>query len=200
MKKVKLTINDKEYDVDLAVEDSDLKEGLQNKPSLADNKGMLFVFEEDEEPTMWMKDTHIPLDIIFIDSNWEVIRVVEGEPLSEQLITEPDAKFVLELNVRSGVKVGDYVDTDETIEKDDDLTEEDKIVLMLVLDESGKSQMDLEGGERIFSRPNTKTLIRMARRAAKSQKEKDFKALGRKVFAYLKQQDSNPTDTVDIPD
>lgn len=200
MKQIKVKINDKTYTVDLAVEEKDLEEGLQNKPKLDDDKGMLFIFEDDEEPTMWMKDTHIPLDIIFIDEDWEVIKVIEGEPLSEQLITVSDAKFVLELNRGSGVVVGDYVDLDE-IELEEKLSDEDKeIVLMLVLDEQGNSQMDLEGGERIFSRPNTKTLIRMARRAAKSELDKDYKALGRKVFAYLKKQDSNPEDTVDIPD
>ena len=49
--------------------------------------------------------------------------------------------------------------------------------------------MELNGGERIFSRKNTKTLIRMAKRADKSKADRDYKALGKKMFTYLKQQD-----------
>lgn len=200
MKKIKIEINEKVYTVEIASDEDDLEKGLQNVSSLDDDKGMLFVFEDDEVPTMWMKDTHIPLDIIFINEDWEVVRVAQGEPLSEQMISESDAKYVLELNVESGVEVGDYVDLDE-VELDDKLNDdEQKIVIMVVLKEDGKSQMDLEGGERIFSRPNTKTLIKMSRRAAKSKSDRDYKALGRKVFAYLKTQDTQEQDTVDIPD
>lgn len=199
MKRIKVTINDTVYTVKIAHEEDDLIEGLQNVANLPEDEGMLFIFEDDEDAAMWMKDTHIPLKIVFIDEDWEVLRVAEGEPLSENLITEDGAKYVLELHIDADVAVGDYVDLDE-VELEEKLSDEDKKILMLVLNMNGESQMDLEGGERIFSRPNTKTLIRMARRAHRTKLDRDYKALGRKVFAYLKTQDSNVQETVQLPE
>lgn len=62
------------------------------------------------------------------------------------------------------------------------MEDEDKPPLMKVLLPDGSTQMELEGGERIFSRKNTRTLIRMAKRAYKSKLDKDYKALGKKMF------------------
>ena len=63
---------------------------------------------------------------------------------------------------------------------------------------NGEIQLELDGGERIFSRPNTKTLLKMAARANKSQKESDFKLLGKKVFQYLKDQDVRGIEYVEL--
>lgn len=70
---------------------------------------------------------------------------------------------------------------------------------MKVLALDGSTQMELEGGERIFSRKNTKTLIRLAKKAHMSKDEKDYKALGKKVFKYLHIQDTNTPEYVDAP-
>ena len=48
---------------------------------------MLFYFDPPQEISIWMKDTLIPLDIIFIDEDEEVIEVHEGKPQDETLIT-----------------------------------------------------------------------------------------------------------------
>lgn len=199
MKKINAIINEKVYSVKIAHEEDDMQEGLQHVKELPEDEGMLFIFAEDEEAIMWMKDTEIPLKMLFIDKDWEVLRVVEAEPMNEDLIRQKGARYVLELNINSEVEVGDYVDLDE-IEIEDALSGEDKKILMLVLDLHGNSQMDLEGGERIFSRPNTKTLIKMARRAHRTKSDRDYKALGRKIFAYLKTQDNNVQETVEIPE
>lgn len=140
-----------------------------------------------------MKDTDIPLDIIFISSDWIVNSVEQGVPNSEDIITGYDSQYVLELNQGSGVTSGMEV---EVVDFDDDFDEDMDINKMYILDMEGKSQMELDGGERIFSRPNTKTLINMAKRAYTSQKDSDYKRLGKKVFEYLKTQDSNEPDYV----
>ena len=70
---------------------------------------------------------------------------------------------------------------------------------MKVLAPDGSTQMELEGGERIFSRKNTKTLIKMAKRAYSSELDKDYKALGKKAFKYLHIQDTNTPEYVDTP-
>lgn len=81
------------------------RNGLMNRSSLGERRGMLFVFPEEEKRTFWMKNTFIPLDIIFIDSNMTVVNVAEAEPepnVSEDELTryrsDGAAKYVIETN------------------------------------------------------------------------------------------------------
>ena len=67
-----------------------------------------------------------------------------------------------------------------------------------IIDSDGNSQMTLEGGERIFSRSNTVTLIKMAKRAHLSQSDSHYKTLGRRVFKYLDVQDNNDPEYVTV--
>lgn len=132
-----------------------------------------------------MKDTIIPLDIVFIDSDLSVKSIHKGEPLSEKLMTEENTSYVLEVNTGSSIKIGDELEFSPDIK-----VKKDK---MVVLNEEGVPQMELEGGERIFSRPNTKILIKFAKKAYASRKDNDYKALGKRIFKFLKaQNDSEP--------
>lgn len=188
MDKIKIKINSTTYNVEVAITDEEREKGLQNITELPKNEGMLFVFNDSEEVSMWMKDTKIPLDIIFIDMDLMVKAVYQGVPNSEEMMTEQDVNFVLELNVNSGVKVGDEVEFSPNTK-----TKKDK---MLVLNENGVPQMELEGGERIFSRPNTKILVKFAKKAAATGKDSDYKALGKRVFKFLTTQDKNEPEYV----
>jgi uncharacterized membrane protein (UPF0127 family) len=67
---------------------------------------MLFPYEGEEELSFWMKDTEIPLDIIFIDEDGNVTQVVQGQPNDETPIIGK-AHNILELNANSGIQVGD---------------------------------------------------------------------------------------------
>ena len=69
---------------------------------------------------------------------------------------------------------------------------------MLVLDKDGKSQMELVGGERIFSRPNTKTLIKFAKKAKSTELDRDYRELGKRVFKFLETQDDNGSEYVEL--
>lgn len=212
MKKVNIELNDKRYRVEIAITDEQRAKGLQNRAKLPISRGMLFPYPEPSHVQFWMKDTHIPLNIVFIDEDWNVIKVTRGEPLSEQMLKCDDVSYVLELNSNVDVEEDDYVDLDEAeewlmredfyddIECEDDEEIDCEVDGMLVLDDSGNVQMKLEGGERIFSRKNTKTLISMAKRAERSMIKSDYKRLGSKIFQYLKIQDEKDPDYVALPD
>lgn len=153
---------------------------------------MLFVYDEPQEVSFWMKNTSIPLDIIFINEDEEVISVRQGTPMSEESIVESEVQYVLEVNQNSGIKPGDEID----IEDEDDI---DNLPKMKVLAPDGTVQMELEGGERIVSRRETKILIKKAKKAYRSKNDKDYKALGRYIFKVFNKQDNRDPEYVDSP-
>jgi len=190
MDKIKIKIANKEYIVKVAETEEDKIQGLQNITELPKDEGMLFIYDEPQTVMFWMKDTHIPLDIIFIGDNNEVLSVYRGEPENTDLVKEKEVLYVLELNANSGVKEEDEFEIEDS-ENPEEIN---------ILDKDGNTQMKLEGGERIFSRKNTIILIRMAKRADKFKDESHYKALGNKVFKYLNIQDSNEPEYVNSPE
>lgn len=188
MKEINIKIGSKEYTVKVAKTGNEKEQGLQGITELPENEGMLFEFDEPDEVSFWMKDTLIPLDIIFIDDDLNVISVNQGNPESEEFITEKNVTFVLEVNQNSGIKPNDELEFSPNSKMNKEK--------MLVLDSNGNSQMELDGGERIFSRANTKTLIKFAKKAFSSGNDSDFKALGKRVFKFLETQDTNKPEYV----
>lgn len=91
-------------------------------------------------------------------------------------MTCKETAYVLEVNEGSGIKVGDEMEFEES----------DKEPVMKVLFPDGSEQMALYGGERIFSRKNTRVLIKKAKKAAESQLDSDYKALGKYMFKCIK--------------
>ena len=89
--------------------------GLMFRQSMSDANGMLFDFGIDRPITMWMKNTYIPLDMVFINADGSVHRIEERtEPLSERTIASGAAvRAVLELNAgvarKLGIKPGDRI-------------------------------------------------------------------------------------------
>lgn len=136
-----------------------------------------------------MEDTQIPLDIIFINEDLEVFAVEQGEPNTQDAHQQDNVSYVLEVNKGSGIKVGDELEfsPENNIDKSK----------MYVLGSDGKPQMELEGGERIFSRPNTKTLIKFAKKAYSTENDNDYMNLGKRLFKFLKTQDSNEIEYVE---
>lgn len=184
---ITIKIKDKEYKVDEARTEEQRKKGLQGVEKLPENEGVLFYFDPPEEVSMWMKGVDIPLDIIFFNEDQEAILVHKGKPNDETFITAQDTAFVLELNEDSGIEVGDDFEFD------------DNQPTMKVLFQDGSEQYELWGGERIFSRKNTRILIKKAKKAQETQDDKDFKALGRYMFKCIKKQDERPAEYVQGP-
>lgn len=192
MKRINIEIGEKEYLVEVAITSEEKEIGLQGRTKLGDSEGMLFDFSNEVGSiSMWMKDTLIPLDIVFINSNKEVVNVQEGIPNTETQLTAENIAYVLEVNSGSGIQKGDKLDFIED--------NEDDAPIMKVLAQDGSTQMDLWGGERIFSRKNTVVLIRKAKKANISKDDKDYKSLGRYIFKCIKGQDERPPEYVKSP-
>ncbi|HQE72904.1 MAG TPA: DUF192 domain-containing protein [Myxococcota bacterium] len=106
------------FTCEIAQTPSERATGLMHRKSLAPTKGMVFVFPHPEEQMFWMKNTYIPLDMIFISSDGVVVGVVENaRPLSLELrgVSTP-SQFVVELAAftagKHGIKVGTKVGFD----------------------------------------------------------------------------------------
>ena len=188
---IRIKIHNKEYKVKEATSSADKAKGLQGVNNLPEDEGMLFYFDPPQDVQFWMKDVSIPLDIVFIDDDEEVIKVQEGIPNDETFIEAPDVAYVLEVNANSGIQVGDELELDDE--------EEDKGPVMKVLAQDGSDQYALWGGERIFSRKNTKILIKKAKKANSTQDIKDYKALGKYIFKCIKIQDTRDPEYVQAP-
>jgi len=89
--------------------------GLMNRPEMASERGMLFRFEQTRDVLMWMKNTFLPLDMVFIREDGVVAGIAENTvPFSEAIVASPGpVRYVLELNAgvsaRSGIAAGDTV-------------------------------------------------------------------------------------------
>ncbi len=89
-----------EFDIYLAVDLEQQRRGLMFVRQLPERSGMLFIYDENEVRTMWMKNTYISLDLVFIRGDGTVSSVIwDAQPLSLQTLssTEP-VSYVLELN------------------------------------------------------------------------------------------------------
>ena len=116
--KVIVHAGDKEipFDVELARTTEEHSRGLMNRASLPQGQGMLFIFSRPSHQTFWMKNTLIPLDMLFIGADRRVVGVVSGaEPLTLSERSVPgESQFVLEINGglcdRLGIGAGATVD------------------------------------------------------------------------------------------
>lgn len=103
-------------DIEIADDDYQTQTGLMYRTSMEENQGMLFVFPEATYHSFYMKNTQIPLDIIFIDSNKSIINIQKNaKPFDEtSLPSEAPAKYVLEINAGLSdqwqLKTGDTID------------------------------------------------------------------------------------------
>jgi uncharacterized membrane protein (UPF0127 family) len=103
------------FQIEIADNDATRERGLMDRRYMAADHGMLFEFERDEPVSFWMKNTYIPLDMIFISPTGVVTHIAaNAEPLSERVIPSGGpCVAVLELNggtaASMGLKVGDRV-------------------------------------------------------------------------------------------
>lgn len=104
--------------VEIADSPEEWAQGLVSREHLAEDAGMLFVFPDEAERTFWMKDTLIPLDLIFVNSEKEIVKITTAPPCLDDpcptYTSNAPAKYVVEVNAgfaeRNGIIEGTIID------------------------------------------------------------------------------------------
>ena len=107
------------FKVEVAKTPEQQQKGLMGRKMLAEDKGMLFIFEDDRPRSFWMKNTLIPLDIIYFDKNKKVVSIVNStQPCQkdpcQSYPSEKPAQFVLEIAGGLAEKLG--INEEEEVE------------------------------------------------------------------------------------
>ena len=114
LKTKNIKIKDQDFSLEIATTPSQLSRGLGGRQSLCPNCGMLFIFPTPQILQFWMKDTLIPLDMIFIDANNKIINIVTAPINNLKIYTSMSpALYCLELNANRAselnLKTGDTI-------------------------------------------------------------------------------------------
>jgi uncharacterized membrane protein (UPF0127 family) len=111
---VSMRIGSKTYTLEVAATDASRQHGLMRRDSMDPDHGMIFVFTQEQEVPFWMKDTRIPLFIVFLDHQGRVVSTAHMRPYDQH--TTPSngaALYAVELNDDQdracGVKAGDLL-------------------------------------------------------------------------------------------
>ncbi len=110
-----LTIGTHKFTIELADDDKEREIGLMHRGQMADDHGMLFDFGSPRRVGFWMRNTFIPLDMLFMKSDGEIVSIIENVRPHVETPVGPDRpiRAVLELNgglaKKLGLKVGDVV-------------------------------------------------------------------------------------------
>jgi len=99
----KVCFNNYCFFVEMADDSSERSRGLMERESLDSDKGMLFIFDQESRHSFWMKNTLIPLDMIWINSNKEVVHIEKNVPPCQvdpcpSYGPDKDARYVLEIS------------------------------------------------------------------------------------------------------
>ena len=197
MEKVIVNIGNKTYNCQLAKTEEQHKKGLMEVEYLAPDEGMLFEFKEEGTHEFWMKNTPLELTQISINDDDEVEYVYQATPNDETLIPFENCKYLLEVNRTTEIQKGDDFEIDDS----DDLNK----YVMKVLAPDGSTQMNLQGGERIFSRISTRKMIKQAKKA-NSVREDDIlferacRKLGKICLKELYAQNHRDQEYVQVPE
>ena len=111
----------KEFSMEVCANDAERGRGLMFRKSLDDLNGMIFIFPEEREHTFWMKNTYIPLDMLFLSKDLTIVGILENTaPLTEtpRSVGKPST-YVVELaggvTKKFGIKVGDRLRIDGSL-------------------------------------------------------------------------------------
>jgi uncharacterized membrane protein (UPF0127 family) len=105
-RKVTMRIGDQAFTLEVAATDTDRQFGLMYRKSLPPDRGMIFVFPDAAPRSFWMRNTLIPLDILYLDETGRVVSVAQMKPLDESGVPSGGAaKYAIELNEGTAKRV-----------------------------------------------------------------------------------------------
>jgi len=114
---IKTTKEDIEIKIETADTASERSRGLMYRDSLCESCGMLFILDSEMITSFWMKNTYISLDIIFIDSNMQIVHIAKNTKTNQIEKTYSSVypvKYVLEVNanfcLNNGIEIGDNLE------------------------------------------------------------------------------------------
>jgi uncharacterized membrane protein (UPF0127 family) len=115
LERVTLSINGRPLIVEVARSEAQREKGLMFREKLEWNEGMLFIFDNDEYLSFWMKNTSIPLSIAFLDKNGKVTDIFDMEPYSLIPVrSSVPCRYAIEVKrnyfSKCNLKVGDTID------------------------------------------------------------------------------------------
>lgn len=104
-------INGRKIYVELSTDNATHSKGLSFRDELPEDRGMLFIFSHDRKQRFWMRNTFIPLDIIYLDSNYRVVNMaLDVEPCAKdpckKYPSNVPVRYVLEVNAGVGTSLG----------------------------------------------------------------------------------------------
>ncbi len=110
-------VGNQDFQTELAITPAEQRQGLMFRKSMQDNQAMLFIYQKPRRVAFWMKNTLIPLDMLFFDDNGSLVEIKENIPPCKTATCPtyparyPRIKYVLEINAglsqKLGLKVGD---------------------------------------------------------------------------------------------
>lgn len=112
---VPVRIGSETFTLEIANTTASRETGLMRRDSMPSDHGMIFVFDRARSLNFWMKNTRIPLDILYLDEGGQVVSIHQMKPYDTKTETRSarPAKYAIELNVgraaEAGVKVGDVL-------------------------------------------------------------------------------------------
>jgi uncharacterized membrane protein (UPF0127 family) len=111
-----IKINQKEILVEIADNKLKRKMGLSGRDFLPENQGMIFIFDKPDYYSFWMKNMKFPIDIIWVDENWQIIDITEKispESFPKSFQPKKPIKYVIEVNAgfveKNNIKIGDKI-------------------------------------------------------------------------------------------
>lgn len=113
---IKLNINNTEFNLEIAQTTLQKTKGLSGRDSLCSNCGMIFVYDQPNIYPFWMKNTHFPLNIIWLNRNGQIVDLKTGQPGDTTILTpSAPAQYIIELPVSSPeLSIGDTLWTPST--------------------------------------------------------------------------------------
>ena len=189
---MEIRIGSKEFEVRVSTSNEESTQGLSGTESLPKKTGFAMKFDGSSVIPITMQEMLYPLDIIFT-LDGKVTKVITASAGGADIVIKKPSDLIIEVNAgeASDIKPKDEVSFVGT--KIEDVTVEmtegglDIVGGRQVLDEDGKNQMNLKGGERIFSRVSTKKMFEYA-------KAKEYKKLGKLVIKEIWGQDERPAE------